>query len=329
MTMPCSVEKEVLTILRHAAGEYASGTSISLRLGVSRAAVWKAVQALRKKGFRIGSRPNRGYALERGPQRIVGLDIESGLDVSVIGKSVISFDSVSSTIDIAAARARDGAFEGTVIVAESQTSGRGRLGRRWSSPPSSGIWCSIILRPAVSPRDAPKLTLLAAVAVARVLNDRYQIEAQIKWPNDVTIKGRKICGALTELVAEQDAVKYVITSFGLNVNQTPSMFPLEIADMATSMRIETGRKFERAEVLRSILRALDEQYAHFQQDGGALVRQEWRRLSCTLGKRIRVQLRQERVEGVARDIEDDGSLVVEVKGGALRSVSYGDVTLLR
>ncbi|MBI5116253.1 biotin--[acetyl-CoA-carboxylase] ligase [Candidatus Poribacteria bacterium] len=324
-----SVEKEVLGILRRAVGEYVSGGIMSRRLGVSRAAVWKAVESLRKKEFRIGSRPNLGYILVHGPRHIVGLDIETGLGVSAIGKSVVSFDSVSSTIDVAASFARNGSPEGTVVVAESQTGGRGRLGRRWSSPAGCGIWCSIILKPAVSPRDAPKLTLLIAVAVARVLSEEYRINARIKWPNDVVVRKRKICGALTELVAEQDAIRYVIASFGLNVNQSPCMFPPELAETATSMRIEKGRRLDRPEVLRSVLREFDAEYAQFRNDGGVRILEEWRGLSCTLGKRVRVELREERVEGVAKDIGGDGSLIVETRGGALRSVAYGDVTLLR
>jgi BirA family biotin operon repressor/biotin-[acetyl-CoA-carboxylase] ligase len=170
---------------------------------------------------------------------------------------------------------------------------------------------------------------LIAVAVARALDENYRIGARIKWPNDVVVRNRKICGALTELVADQDAIRYVIASFGLNVNQSSCMFPPELAGIATSMRIEEGRRLDRVEVFRSVLRQFDSQYAQFKNDGGVRVLEEWRRLSCTLGRRVRVKLRDERVEGIAKDIESDGSLIVEVKGGALRSVAYGDVTLLR
>lgn len=323
------MEKDVLGLLRQGAGTYVSGQTISRQLGVSRTAVWKAIETLREKGFRIHSRVNRGYRLDGGPERIVGLDIEVGLDTRLIGKSVISFDTVSSTIDAAASLAGEGAPEGTVVVAESQTGGRGRLGRKWSSPAGSGIWTSIILRPPVSPRDAPKLTLLTAVSVATVLNEHYEIDARIKWPNDVVVNGRKICGALTELVAEQDAVRYVIASFGLNVNQTRSKFPKEVAATATSMRIERRSRFDRPQVFRRVLGELDEQYAQFMKRGGEEILHQWRELSCTLGRYVRVQLRDASVEGVAKDLDHDGSLIVETGDGALRSVSYGDVTLVR
>ncbi len=302
---------------------------MSRRLGVSRTAVWKAIEALRQKGFRIDSAAGRGYRLDGGPKEIVGIDIEIGLGTRVIGVSVVSFESVPSTIDAASSLARRGAREGTVVVAESQSGGRGRLGRRWSSPAGVGIWTSIVLRPSIPPRDAPKLTLLIAVAVATVLKEQYSLDARIKWPNDVVVDGRKICGALTELVAEQDAVRFLITSFGLNVNQTRSKFPAEVRDLATSMRIETGKALDRPEVFRRVLRKLDALYVDFKERGGEDILGLWRKLSCTLGRRVTVQLRDERLEGVARDVDDDGSLILDVGGGVLKSISYGDVTILR
>ncbi|RJP73927.1 MAG: biotin--[acetyl-CoA-carboxylase] ligase [Candidatus Abyssobacteria bacterium SURF_17] len=323
------MEKEILKLLRHAEGAYVSGQAMSHTFGVSRSAVWKSVASLRKMGFRIGSCANRGYRFEAAPERIVGLDIEADLDTRIIGQSVVSFDSVPSTIDVAGSLASEGCAEGTVIVAESQTGGRGRLGRKWSSPSGCGVWASIVLRPAMPPRDVPKLTLLTAVAVAKVLSEQYTFDARIKWPNDVTVNGRKICGALTELVAEQDAVRHVIASFGLNVNQTPSMFPAEVAAIATSMRIEKGEQFDRPEVFRRVLREFDTQYVHFKQHGSGNVLKQWRDLSCTLGRHVRVQMREGYVEGIARDLDDDGSLIVEEKDGSLRPVSHGDVTIVR
>jgi BirA family biotin operon repressor/biotin-[acetyl-CoA-carboxylase] ligase len=321
--------RQVLKLLRREADRHISGQAMSRRLGVSRTAVWKAIETLRQKGFRIDSAAGKGYRLEGGPERMVDIDIEVGLGTRVIGKSIVSFESVNSTIDAASSLAQEGAREGAVVVAESQGGGRGRLGRKWSSPGGVGIWTSIVLRPAIPPRDAPKLTLLVAVAVATVLREQYALDAQIKWPNDVVIGGRKICGALTELVAEQDAVRYVITSFGLNVNQTRSKFPADVRDIATSMRIETGRKQDRPEVFRRALRELDRQYADFKDRGGGDLLSRWRELSCTLGRRVKAQLRDERLEGVAVDLDDDGSLILDVGGGVMRTVAYGDVTILR
>ena len=331
------MEKKILSMLRVEAdsesgshpesGGHISGQSMSRRLGVSRTAVWKAIEALRQKGFDIESTTGRGYRLAGGPDQIIGLDIEVGLDTKIIGKSVVSFECIPSTIDEAASMARDGAREGTVVAAESQSGARGRLGRKWSSPGGVGVWTSIILRPSIPPRDAPKLTLLAAVSIATALRDQYSIEAEIKWPNDVLAGGKKICGALTELLAEQDAVKYLITSFGLNVNQTRSKFPPEVRDIATSMRMESGRKFDRPEVFRRVLREFDRRYVGFTERGGDEILDEWRALSGTLGKRVTVQLGKERIEGVAKDIDDDGSLLLDTGDGTLRSIAYGDVSL--
>lgn len=323
------MEKEILSLLRKERGNYLSGQTISRSLGVSRTMVWKSIEGLRKQGFRIEACSSRGYRLEGGPDRMVGLDIEVGLGTRVIGKSVISFDSVPSTIDVASSLANEGAPEGTVVVAECQKGGRGRLGRRWTSPAKCGIWTSIILRPPVPPREAPKLTLLTAVSIAKVLNERCEISAKIKWPNDVLVSGRKVCGALTELVAEQDAVRYAIISFGLNVNQTRSKFPAELASTATSMRIEAGHVFDRAEVFRYILRELDDCYLDFRKRGGGRILGEWRELTCTLGRRVKVQLRDGSIEGIARELDDDGSLIIELDDGTLRQIAYGDVTILR
>lgn len=323
------MEKEVLNILREREGEYVSGQKISRELDVSRTAIWKSIESLREIGFRIESSPRRGYRFEAGPERIVGLDIEVGLGTRIIGRNVVSFDTVPSTIDVAIALAQDNAVEGTVVVSEAQGGGRGRLGRKWSSPAGVGIWCSIVLRPSVPPRDAPKLTLLTAVSVARVLNENYGLDARIKWPNDVILNGRKICGALTELVAEQDAVRYMIASFGLNVNQTRSKFPEEVRSIATSMRIESRKKLNRPEVFRRVLRELDARYVQFKDGAGREILEQWRELSCTLGQHIKVQLRGETVEGIARDLDDDGSLLVEAGNGVVRAVAYGDVTILR
>jgi BirA family biotin operon repressor/biotin-[acetyl-CoA-carboxylase] ligase len=324
-----ALEKKILEILRQTQGGYTSGQAISELLDVSRTAVWKAIKSLRQKGFDIESGAGSGYRLKAGPDKIVGVDIEAALGTKIVGKSVVSFDSTPSTIDAASKLAQEGAREGTVVVAEAQSGGRGRLGRKWSSPGGVGIWTSIILRPLIPPRDAPKLTLLAAVSVATVLRDQYGIDALIKWPNDVIVGNRKICGALTELMAEQDAVKYLITSFGLNVNQTRSKFPAEVRDIATSMRIESGKKLDRPEVFRCVLREFDGHYSHFRNHGSDDILDHWRRLSGTLGNRVMIQLRDEQIEGVAIDVDDDGSLIVDLGDGTTRSIAYGDVTILR
>ncbi|GAB4335727.1 MAG: biotin--[acetyl-CoA-carboxylase] ligase [Candidatus Abyssubacteria bacterium] len=323
------MEKEVLRLLRDKPDQYLSGQAMARKLNVSRAAVWKAVESLRSKGFRIASSANRGYKLESGPKHIEGVDIEVGLPSRIIGRSVVSFDSLPSTIDKAVELAQEGAPEGTVVVADAQTGGRGRLGRRWSSPPGVGIWTSIILRPSIPPREAPKLTLLIAVGVARTLTHSYGISARIKWPNDVIVDGKKICGVLTELLAEQDAVRYIIASFGLNVNQTRSQFAPDILSVATSMRIESGRTLDRPQVFRDILRELDELYVNFGRHGSGNIIEQWREMSCTLGKHVKVQLRERSLAGVARDIDADGSLILELGDGSRLSVAYGDVTILR
>lgn len=280
---------------------------------MSRSAVWKHVDELRSMGYQIDSAPRKGYLLVEPADRLLEEEISVDLNARVIGHTIHSYQSVGSTNDVARDLARDGAPEGIVVLAEEQTRGRGRLGREWESP-SGGVYMSIILRPRLKPDEAPRLTLTAAVAVARALGD-LGVDAMIKWPNDVHVGGRKIAGVLTEMSAEVDRVNHVILGIGVNVNDCP--------EGATCVNEELGG-VRRVRVAASILGELDRAYGGDWQE----CLEEWRRLSNTLGRRVRVATFNEVIEGVAVDVDRNGALVLDL-GDRRERVLTGDCFHLR
>ncbi|HCO18584.1 MAG TPA: biotin--[acetyl-CoA-carboxylase] ligase, partial [Tissierellales bacterium] len=237
---------------------FISGEKLSEEFGLSRTAIWKHVNALREDGYEIESVTRRGYRLISSPDIINYDEIKGELTASVIGKKLIYFQSIGSTNDKAKELAAK-AEEGTVIVAEEQTSGKGRLGRSWSSPGRKGIYASIILKPDMEPFNAAKLTLLGAASVALALED-CGIESQIKWPNDIIIGGKKVAGILTEMSCELGIVNYIILGIGINVNQSVEELPPELVDKATSLRIAEGKAIKRKYLLAQVLNRLDELY---------------------------------------------------------------------
>jgi BirA family biotin operon repressor/biotin-[acetyl-CoA-carboxylase] ligase len=245
-----------------------------------------------------------------------------------IGKRIISLKSVSSTNDVAWEEAEKGAPEGTVVVAEEQTAGRGRLSRRWHSPPGLGIWMSVVLRPQVRLEMAPGLTLCASVAVAKAVRSLYPVSVSLKWPNDVMVKGRKLCGILTEMKALRGNVNFVICGVGMNVNQTPEDLPAELRGRAISIMMATGKRADRARLLVAILGQLEKQYCEFCREGVASCLDEWRSMCPLLGKRVRIKGRREAVEGIFFNIDDNGALVLRLDSGIHRNFLAGDVELV-
>ncbi|NPV70745.1 MAG: biotin--[acetyl-CoA-carboxylase] ligase [Firmicutes bacterium] len=321
------MKHKILEALEGASGKFVSGERLSDGLGISRTAVWKHISALRREGYAIVGQPRSGYALIAAPDKLLPAAVKAGLDTKVIGTKVRYLTSAASTNDCAKEMARQGAPEGTVVVAEEQTGGRGRMGRPWASPPGGGLWFSVILRPALTPPQAPRLTLVAAVAVARAIRHTTGLEAGIKWPNDIIVGGRKVCGILTEMVAEIDRVEFVVLGIGLNVNLGRKGLPQDLRDCATSLDIELGRRLDRAAVFRSILREFESWYMRYLQDGPVPALSEWRQLSITLGERVRVVGQGESFEGTATGIDEDGALIVKPDGGPERRVLSGDVSL--
>jgi BirA family biotin operon repressor/biotin-[acetyl-CoA-carboxylase] ligase len=320
-------EELVLAFLAEAADDFVSGEAISDKLGLSRAAVWKHVDALRGQGYRIDAQPARGYRLVSIPDRLGPLEIGPLLNTHDLGQTLHCSDVLPSTNDRARELAEAGAVHGEVVIAESQTAGRGRRGRTWSSPSGRNLYMSVVLRPQLPPQRAPELTLVASLAACDACR-QAGVEAAIKWPNDVLVDDRKVAGILTELSAEPDAVQWVVLGIGVNLNAASGDFPDELRDVATSLAIERGQPVPRALFAAALLSVLEQWLDLHASEGFAPIREAWRSRSCTLGREVRVDADGGAVSGVAEDIDETGALLVRTRGGLARLVS-GDVRLLR
>lgn len=322
-----NLRNEILALLKKYANQYVSGEEISRRLGVSRTAIWKHIQTLREEGYHIDSVPKLGYRLEGVPDKMLPYEIANGLNTSFLGQEVFHYEEIESTNNIAKGKAEENAPEGTMIIAESQTAGKGRLGRPWFSPKGKGLWFSLILRPRVNPREAGKFTMLAAVAIAKVLREKYGLSVGIKWPNDILYQGKKLCGILLEIKAEADMVDYLILGIGLNVNLEESDFPPEVRERATSLRLELGRPVMRLELLQELLAEMENQYLLAREKSFAPIMQSWMNYNITLGREVLITTWQEQYRGKAIGIDPSGGLVVELPDKSIRTFYSGDVTL--
>ena len=319
------MRSDVLELLR-AAGGYVSGEKMAEQLGVTRAAVWKKIAALRDAGYDISSAPRSGYILRSAPDRLIEPEIVKGLQTKLVGREIICYDAVDSTNIVLKELARQGAENGTVVVADTQGTGRGRMKRAFFSPPGKGIWVSILLRPDFLPQEAPKCTLMAAVAVAQAM-EKFGLRAAIKWPNDILHDGRKLVGILTEMSAEMDRVNYIVIGIGINVNIAEEDFPEELRPIATSLMQMKGEPLSRVAFLQELLRELDVLYADVQRAGFAPVLAAWKKYAVTLGQQVRVLgPGGETFEGTAADIDTEGALLIDTEEGQ-RRVLAGDVSI--
>jgi BirA family biotin operon repressor/biotin-[acetyl-CoA-carboxylase] ligase len=320
-------EEMVLAFLAEAGDEFVSGEAISDKLGLSRAAVWKHVNALRAQGYRIEAAPARGYRLVEIPDRLGELELRPLLNTHDLGQALHWYEEVGSTNDVAKELAEEGALHGEVVVAERQMAGRGRRGRSWSSPPRRNLYLSVILRPELPPARAPEVTLLASVAVCQAVR-QAGVAAAIKWPNDVLVSGRKLAGVLTEMAAEVERVQWLVVGIGVNVNAERDDFPEELRELATSLRLERGQPVPRVLFAAALLTALEEWLDRHADEGFAPVRAAWREMSDTLGREVRVRSGGADLVGVAEDVDESGALLVRTAEGLERVVS-GDVEMLR
>ncbi len=320
-------EELVLAFLAEAGDEYVSGEAISDKLGLTRAAVWKHVEALRGQGYRIDAVPARGYRLAGVPDRLTALELRPLLNTHDLGRVVHWFEELGSTSDRAKELADAGAEHGEVVVAEAQTSGRGRRGRAWASPSRKNLYFSLVLRPELPPARAPELTLVASIAICDALR-QAGVEAGIKWPNDLLVSGRKIAGILTELAADPDRVDWIVLGVGVNVNARREDFPAEVRDEATSVLLERGQAAPRALFAAACFTALEDWIDRHAEEGFAPVREAWRERSVTLGREVAVKVDGRELVGVAEDIDATGALLVRTRAGVERVIS-GDVQLLR
>lgn len=311
------MKNKILNILSTADG-YVSGENISERLGISRNAVWKHINKLRQDGYEIESVTKRGYKLISVPDVISAELIKDGLDTEFIGQNVVYYDETDSTNN--EAKRNSDMPDGTLFISEIQTGGKGRLGRAWVSPKGIGIWMSLLLKPHILPQDVAQITLVAGMATARSVG----CGAKIKWPNDVVIGSKKICGILTEMSAEIERVNYIVPGIGINVNT--ESFPDELKEKATSLYIESGRKFERYKIVHRFLNEFEILYKKFIKGGIAAITDDYRELCVTIGKEVSVIYPNRTINGRAIDINNNGELIVETDNGIIE-VDSGEVSV--
>jgi BirA family biotin operon repressor/biotin-[acetyl-CoA-carboxylase] ligase len=323
-----TVDAHILCALREPPGGSVSGADLSRKLGVSRAAVWARIQAMRELGYDIEASPHLGYRLVSAPDLLHADDLLSRLGtIRIVGRDIRVFERTTSTNDIIARLGRDGIREGAVVFAESQSRGRGRLGRLWISPARKGLWFSILLRPDLPPQSATQLTVAAATALARAIALQTGLAPEIKWPNDILIRGKKTAGILTELTAELDHVKEMVLGIGVDVNLDAAEFPHDLRKTATSLKIESGQALDRAELAVAILRELDADYDRIRRGQFELVAAEWRQRCGTLGREVSIRIGDRVIRGRAESLDAEGALLLRTQHGRLERIIGGDVTM--
>lgn len=319
------MKEEILRLLRSADG-YISGQELCNRFGVSRTAVWKAINQLKEAGYEIEAQQNKGYRLMAAPDLMTEAEIKSLMHTEWVAKEVLYFDTIDSTNTKAQELAEKGYPSGTLVVADKQESGKGRRGRSWVSPSGTGIFMTLMIKPDINPNNASMLTLVAALAVAKAITSVTGEEALIKWPNDIVVNGKKVCGILTEMNAQFDYINNIVVGVGINVHN--ESFPEEISQMASSLMIEAGgKRFHRAQIIAETMSYFEQYYDTFlkTQDLSALVR-EYDELLVNRNKSVRVLDPKEPFDGKAMGITPKGELIVET-WESRKLVSSGEVSV--
>jgi BirA family biotin operon repressor/biotin-[acetyl-CoA-carboxylase] ligase len=315
----------ILQLFEQNKDKYISGEQLSQSLNCSRTAIWKHIEALRQEGYEFEASPKRGYRLIQSPERLDVSKLNACLQTKVMGRVLHLFDEIDSTQTAAHQLVAQGAAEGTLVIAEKQTAGRGRMGRKWHSPKGKGIWMSLVLEPRIPVHFSPQLTLLAAVALCRAIQQVVPIDVGIKWPNDLLVNGKKISGVLLETRAEDERLQYIVAGIGIGVNLKPEDYPEELKALATSLAIESGQTVDREKLICAVLKEFEELYELYHQQGFTPIRLLWEALTVSLHRPIRVHTSNGPVEGVAESIDDMGALTVRLAGGETMKVYSGDV----
>jgi BirA family biotin operon repressor/biotin-[acetyl-CoA-carboxylase] ligase len=321
----------VLELLRDAGRGPCSGEGLSDALGVSRAQVWKHVEALRRRGYGVEGAAGGGYSLASVPDRLYAEELCRGLDTRWLAREIHYFESIDSTNRHALELGREGAPHGSVVVAEGQTAGRGRLGRSFFSPPFQNLYTSVVLRPQLLVVDAPTLILAAGIAVAEQVAETLpdSCEVEIKWPNDVLVDGRKTSGILMEMVSEENRVDFATLGIGVNLNVEREGFPDEFRAHATSLRSASGQEIDRLAFARGLYEKLESVLDAHAAAGFAGLRPRFERRFHMRGRPVGVTGGGSDLEGVVRGIAADGALEIEAADGGLQAVYAGDVSLLK
>jgi len=325
--MQSEIRRKLLEAFSEAKGDYVSGQKISDVLGCSRTAVWKHIEELRKEGYELEAVRKKGYKIIKMPEKISANEIRIGLETETLGQVIHHYESVESTQTIAQQLATQGAVEGTLVVAEEQVGGRGRMARVWHSPKETGIWMSLILKPKIPIQQTPQLTLLAAVAIVQAIEEVTGLSPTIKWPNDILMNGKKIVGILTELQAEPDHVHSVIIGIGINVNQDLNHFPEHLQSIATSLKLEKGEPIVRAHIIQKFLTSFEKLYHQYLIHGFKPIKLLWESYSISLNKQITARTLSGTLTGRALGISDEGVLLLETEDGKIERIYSADIEI--
>jgi BirA family biotin operon repressor/biotin-[acetyl-CoA-carboxylase] ligase len=312
-----NINEQLIRLFVDSPDVFLSGEELSNKLQCSRTAVWKHIERLRMEGYVFEAVSRKGYRFISKPDK---LDIElitAKLQTNTLGKSIHYYDEVDSTNTRAQTLVKEGAAEGTLVIAEHQTSGRGRMGRQWYSPKGKGLWMSLVLKPRIPLQYAPQLTLLVAVALCRSIRKLTAINVGIKWPNDLLVDGKKVSGILLESSADEEKLQHVIAGVGISVNLGLDDFPEEIRDVASSLSIQAGSKIDRVELLCQFMMELETLYNLYHEEGFTPIKMLWEALNVSIGCVVRQQSTKGLLEGTAEGIDDHGALIVRLTDGSL------------
>lgn len=316
---------EILKMLRESDG-YVSGQQLCEKLGVSRTAVWKAVNRLKEEGYQVEAVRNRGYHIIDSPDVMTRQELSSLIKTAWAGQKIYYYDIIDSTNTCIKRLGEEGAPHGTLVAADQQSAGRGRRGRAWESPPGGSIYMSLLLRPDISPAKAPMLTLVMALAVAAGLKECTGLEVQIKWPNDIVLKGKKLAGILTEMSTEIDCINYVVIGTGINVNV--KSLPKELSEKATSLFAETGQKVKRSKIIAAVMSHFEASYNIFEKTRSMKeLKEQYNSLLVNDNREVRVLGEKAQYDGVSLGINEQGELLVRRKDGTVEAVFAGEVSV--
>ncbi len=307
-------------------GEYLSGEDMSKRLNITRAAVWKRIQVLREQGFDIQSAGKKGYHLVWPADTLEPAFVQLHLETAWAGQPPMLYEkSMTSTNTVLKQAAENGAAHGTVALCQAQTAGKGRRGRAWVSPEGQGLWVSLLIRPKLAPANAQLITFAAAIAMAEAVEKETGLSIGIKWPNDLVVNGKKICGILLELSGDVESIAYVVVGTGLNVGS--KAYPPELSDRASSLEDALGYTISRAAVLRSYLQTIEKYIGLLEAKGLAGIWEAYQSKSCTIGCTVKVEGNGENFQGIANGLDENGALLVKLEDGTIRRVLAGDVSV--
>ena len=316
---------QVLQLLKEKMGSCLSGTTLASRLQLSRTSVWKHIQKLRALGYEITSHPKEGYTLTALPDLLIPEEIVPHLETSWLARDYHHYRQIGSTNDEALLLAVQGAEHGTVVVAEEQTQGRGRLQRSWLSPAGCGIYLSVILRNPLPVQEAPQAAMVAALGLVKVFRESYGLQASIKWPNDVLIEGKKVAGILADMQSDQDYTRFMVIGIGINANHAKHDLAGPFRYPATSLAMELGVPVQRRDLLLNLLQRLEREYEHFLKTGFGAMLPEFERASAILGRQLQIQSGKEELSGMALGFTPEGALRLLKGDGKEEIIWVGDV----